>query len=697
MKNTITIIAFLLALFSFASCHKDKEFGNEKPKISEVEVSPAQNQADFTWKVEYPGKFQTGVEISSHKDLSDARRVEATKAEDKYKATVDNLTEGTKYYYRIVVWNKYSSFEEEKSDFVTEEKKVYLVEASCQPTDGGRITGTGSYEENKYCTLNAVCNDGYDFVKWTENGTQLSTNANYRFKVTQKRNLVAHFAKQKFTVSLSASPYGTGTVTGGGDYDYGQNCTVSATAASGYTFSIWTENGSQVSTNANYSFTVNDNRTLVAHFTELQADEFNINVSANPLNGGTVTGGGTYQQGQSCSVTATANTGYSFSNWTENGTQVSTDANYTFTVNGNRNLMANFTAQNYTINVLANPSAGGSVSGGGSYTYGQTCTLTATANTGYTFSNWTANGSQVSTTANYSFIVNGNRNLVANFTVLPQAPTGAINGLFTINDNGDQVFFSQGNLQYIGSASTPYWKFADNQWDVLGTNTGQNSANQNVDRDLFGWGTSGWNSGNTYYRPWDTDQSNGSLYGPPGNYNLTGIYVSSDWGYYNAISNGGNTTHQWRTLRGGFHDEWEYIFNARSTSSGIRYAKAQITGTSNGTVNGVILLPDNWSASTYSLKKPNQDDASFSSNVISASEWNTLENAGAVFLPAAGIRRGVSVGSFGVYGYYWSASYGSYNSSSFAESVIFFDSGCNPSHTDGRNNGLSVRLVCPAE
>ena len=69
---------------------------------------------------------------------------------------------------------------------------------------------------------------------------------------------------------------------------------------------------------------------------------------------------------------------------------------------------------------------------------------------------------------------------------LPQnnAPTGAINGKFTINEDGDQVYFSQGNLQYIGSASTPYWKFAENQWDCLGTTTGQNSSNQNADRDL---------------------------------------------------------------------------------------------------------------------------------------------------------------------------------------------------------------------
>lgn len=342
----------------------------------------------------------------------------------------------------------------------------------------------------------------------------------------------------------------------------------------------------------------------------------------------------------------------------------------------------------YTISVSASPSSGGTVTGGGTYQQGQSCTVHATANSGYTFFNWTEGGSQVSANANYTFTVTGNRILVAHFTYNGggNAPQGAINGKFTINANGDQVYFSQGNLQYIGSAAMPYWKFADNQWDVLGTTTGQNSSNQNVDRDLFGWGTSGWNNGNTYYRPWDTNNSDGSLYGPLGYYNLTGSYANSDWGYYNAISNGGNQNHQWRTLTSG---EWVYVFNTRSTASGIRYAKANVNN-----VNGVILLPDDWSASYYSLSNTNQNGASFGSNVISSTQWSTLEQHGAVFLPAAGYRNGTSVGYVGSYGYYWSASY---YSSVNAYLVGFVDSFLNPQYSLYRFSGRSVRLVRSAQ
>ena len=266
------------------------------------------------------------------------------------------------------------------------------------------------------------------------------------------------------------------------------------------------------------------------------------------------------------------------------------------------------------------------------------------------------------------------------------APTGAIDGKFTINANGDQVYFSQGNLQYIGSAATPYWKFADNQWDVLGTTTGQNSRDENVDRDLFGWGTSGYNHGAFSYQPWITLTVHIEYYAYGSyTYNLYDQTGQADWGY-NPISNGGNQANQWRTLA---KNEWFYVFSTRTTNSGIRYAKANVNN-----VNGVILLPDNWSSDTYSLSNTNSSGASYSSNTISATQWSALEQAGAVFLPTAGSRVGTSVNLVGSNGYYWSASY--YNSDS-ACGMYFNNSNLNAGSNHYRGNGQSVRLVAPAE
>ncbi len=292
--------------------------------------------------------------------------------------------------------------------------QTYNINVSANPNNGGQIAGGGSYEQGQQCTVSATANAGYTFVNWTENGTAVSTQANYTFTVTGNRTLVANFQAQpqNYTVSVSANPTNGGTVTGGGSYQQGQSCTVSAAANPGFTFTNWTENGNVVSTQANYTFTVNSNRTLVANF---QTQTYTITTSANPNNGGTVTGGGSYQQGQSCTVHATANTGYTFTNWTENGNVVSTNANYSFTVNSNRTLVANFQIQSFTINVNANPAEGGTITGGGTYNLGETCTVTATAAEGYNFVNWTQGFFSVSTEASYSFTVTGNTTLTANF------------------------------------------------------------------------------------------------------------------------------------------------------------------------------------------------------------------------------------------------------------------------------------------
>ena len=342
----------------------------------------------------------------------------------------------------------------------------------------------------------------------------------------------------------------------------------------------------------------------------------------------------------------------------------------------------------FSINATPNPAEGGTVSGEGAYIGGTDCTLTATPYAGYHFTNWTENGDVVSVDATYTFTVFGERNLVANFA--PYLTQGSVGHAFKVNSNGDQVLFSQGNLQYIGSASTPYWKFAEHQWDYLGTTTGQNSSNENVDRDLFGWGTSGYNHGAVCYQPWSTSTTNSDYYAYGSNsYNLYDQTGQADWGY-NAISNGGNTENNgWRTLT---KDEWEYVFNTRITASGIRYAKAKVNN-----VNGVILLPDDWSSSYYTLNNTNNSGANYTSNTITASQWNTLEQHGAVFLPAAGSRDGTSVSSVGgTDGGYWSASY--YNSNSAnACRVHFLSNLLYPSYYNSRCSGQSVRLVASVE
>lgn len=268
---------------------------------------------------------------------------------------------------------------------------------------------------------------------------------------------------------------------------------------------------------------------------------------------------------------------------------------------------------------------------------------------------------------------------------LNNTPTGAINGKFTINANGDKVCFSQGNLQYIGSA-TPYWKFADNQWEYLGTTTGQNSSQQNVDRDLFGWGTSGYNHGAVCYQPWSTSfyEEDYNIYGGSvGAYNLYDHSGQAEWGY-NAILNGGNIENSgWRTPT---DSEWYYLFMTRNTESGARFAKGCVNG-----VNGAILLPDEWNESYYSINNMNNGTVGYSSNIISASQWSILEQHGAVFLPAAGARNKTSVLNCNSIGYYWTSTANGWH----PDLMFFSGERLDPNDDDENeyNTGCSVRLV----
>jgi hypothetical protein len=197
----------------------------------------------------------------------------------------------------------------------------------------------------------------------------------------------------------------------------GSFVTVTATANSGYTFTNWTENGLVQSATTSYTFTLVTNRNLVANFTTNPTTN-TVAVAASPAQAGSVSGGGSFVTGSFVTVATTANSGYTFTNWTENGTVQSVTASYTFTLATNRNLVANFTTNptTNTVAVAANPAQAGNVSGGGSFVKGSSVTVAATANSGYTFTNWTENGTVQSATASYTFPLATNRNLVANFT-----------------------------------------------------------------------------------------------------------------------------------------------------------------------------------------------------------------------------------------------------------------------------------------
>ena len=253
---------------------------------------------------------------------------------------------------------------------------------------------------------------------------------------------------------------------------------------------------------------------------------------------------------------------------------------------------------------------------------------------------------------------------------------GFIGGEFSVSAT-EVVRFSKGGLMWSrtngGSTATTHkvkdggtaagtWKFAEHQWDFVGgahSNTtygtiGSSSNDEGFRKlnnnesytgwiDLFGWGNSGCNNNSLPYNMGVSDATvslNGTNY---------------DWGYYNAISNGGDTPDIWRTPT---MAEWRYLFRDRTNAlQKIGYATITVSATSS--VYGLVILPDNFTFPTTALGNSwtyftangswvdvqgNDEQglinttSQYTDNTYSTSEWLQMENAGAIFLPANGFR-----------------------------------------------------------
>ena len=225
---------------------------------------------------------------------------------------------------------------------------------------------------------------------------------------------------------------------------------------------------------------------------------------------------------------------------------------------------------------------------------------------------------------------------------------------------GKYVKFAPGNLQY--NAYLDEWRFAQNQYDVIGYENGNISSTYKGWIDLFGWGTgdsptkkSQYSSDYTYF---------------------------TDWGD-NIIGNDPKNT--WRTLTS---EEWSRI------QANSKIGLGMIEG-----VPGIILLPAQWERPSNVTFNSGFGDG-FHQNEYTKEKWQLMESAGAVFLPRTGYRKGTSYYSQSS-GYYWSSSREnkySYNESGNRNYYYYysFSSSTNKVETYEHTNsyyGYAVRLV----
>lgn len=290
-------------------------------------------------------------------------------------------------------------------------------------------------------------------------------------------------------------------------------------------------------------------------------------------------------------------------------------------------------------------------------------------------------------------------------------PDGTVEGVFSISEN-KKVKFSRGNLQY--QASTNTWRFAENQFDAVAgksnNHIGENGGNvfengvkcDNVNVsptysgwiDLFAWGCSGHKvEGLDYsaYMPYSVNEDVSDYYKET---SLTGTVA--DWGVN--MSNGNIS---WRTLS---KDEWDYLYNHSKVNGHFAWATINTKkGAENISVTGFVILPDNWNGipSGCSFNK----EESFSANTYSVSQWFKMQNKGAVFFPASGVRKisdkssltnKVWLTSTMTYAAYWTANSSSKKSACAYWFVASSDWGVQQQGF-AKNAAMCVRLVTDVE
>ncbi len=215
----------------------------------------------------------------------------------------------------------------------------YTLDVTSQNEDMGsvEVTQQPSCDDNK-SVFKAVANEGYRFVRWNDGNTDNPRTV----VVTQDTTFVAEFAEQlpQYTITATCDSK-QGTVSGSGVYVEGTQVTLTATANEHYHFTQWMDGN----TDNPRKITVEGNATYTAEFA---IDQHIIAAICNPQQG-VVTGAGTYNYGTQVTLTATANEGYEFAQWS-NG---ATDNPYIFTATQDLTLEAKFTATTAVENISA--------------------------------------------------------------------------------------------------------------------------------------------------------------------------------------------------------------------------------------------------------------------------------------------------------------------------------------------------------
>ena len=325
----------------------------------------------------------------------------------------------------------------------------YSINVTMDPTGAGEVNGTGIYNQGATATLSITSNtsDGYNFLHWT-NGQTGSSNP-LVITVNSNLNLTANLGVNIYNLTVTSGSGGT-ALGSASSFTHGTLASITAYPNVGYSFSNWSGDGITDTTSATTTVNMIQARTITANFVP---NSYSVNVSIAPGSAGSVTGAGSYNHGDTVTLSVTPDivNGYSFGYWS--GSILGNDNPLTFQITSDANLTANFGLNIYTLEL--NASVGGTVSGSGNISHGILHTITATPNVGYSFSSWTGEGVTDPASATTTVNMVQARSVSANFSSLNYTVTGRAGIGGSINDiNGSYSYDS--NISIIATANPGY-------------------------------------------------------------------------------------------------------------------------------------------------------------------------------------------------------------------------------------------------
>ena len=316
-----------------------------------------------------------------------------------------------------------------------------ITVANANP-DMGNVSGSGVYYYQNLVSITATANYGYHFVQWNDGNTQNPRT----IIVSQDSAFTAFFALNTYSIVATSNSTTMGSVSGGGQYTYLHEMSMTATPAYGYHFVQWNDG---VTDNPR-TITVTRDSAFTAQFA---ANSYTLTVAPNDATMGSAYGAGSYNYNTTATLTAVPNYGYHFTQWSD----AVTDNPRTVTVLNNATYIAQFEINSYTITVQSSNPAIGTTSGSGSYNYLTPVNITALPNAGYHFTQWsdgnTTNPRLISVTANATYTAQFAINSYAVGVTSNNSTMGSVSGSGTYNHNSTATL-----------TATPYYGYHFVQW-----------------------------------------------------------------------------------------------------------------------------------------------------------------------------------------------------------------------------------------